>query len=417
MNPEPICGSGPESANESVNVPASEPDSIEMMQHDSLKLGNMVDANDEYDTTLFPYYADNVIKARLPTAVQIEEHIAKTTDRHRLYGSHFRTDEQLMISFRGGWRMGPYVIKVGDTAAIFQEAENLLYLERNSTVRVQKLYAAFQGEGLERLPPKGALPKWQMYYYMVMEGLHGFETMEQLSFEISYGRPFHLQKKFCELFGEQLRKLRSIRPNDPNHYGRINGRKYMSAAPLFHTYCTVPGPRGHEDYSQYGPFNYEELIERFVQVALRINDSRLGSPMTPEKVREMSQECEMFAAKFLEVAYSQDKVPVLTHLHVHHANTVAKVIRDKITGALIDIEEVLLINWEHMAWMPSWYEPGDMLTRMGYVPSSDYGGLRDSAFYRALNTMGHVNMAFVPFSADFMEDFELRCHVCRGIAG
>ncbi|KAF2020160.1 hypothetical protein BU24DRAFT_406752 [Aaosphaeria arxii CBS 175.79] len=339
----------------------------------------------DYDTTLFPYYANCDFEPFIPTAEQIDAYLDSKDPL--LNRPDFGIRER-------SWRMGPYLITVEPYERIFQEAENLLYLERNSTVRTPKLYAAFKKERVDPMysrantgdtydPFEDESSHRVMNYYMVMEYLDGFKcgylTLDEISAaEERSGSQLRerLGTKIGELLGEQLRKLRSVPPENPNHYGRINGRRYMEAPPLFYT-----------DLSR-GPFKYEQLVKRLFDHAHNSNEHSEPGFFT------------ILEDKLLEIASSQEAAPVLTTMSCTPADFAVRLTRDK-NNEPIDVEEVVLIKWNHLAWMPPWYEPGGM-----YHKTQDLSDLVASS---AMERMGKANMFTAAWFAEFRRKSNEAC--------
>lgn len=95
----------------------------------------------------------------------------------------------------------------------------------------------------------------------------------------------------------------------------------------------------------------------------------------------------------LDITRPSDRTPVLSHLDVHPSNVILKTVRDE-EGTLVDVEEVILIDWEWMSWVPPWFEAGDLFVGIhrGYEDTRSISRL-------ALQTMGQVNMIITAFWA------------------
>ncbi|KAF2124739.1 hypothetical protein P153DRAFT_252835, partial [Dothidotthia symphoricarpi CBS 119687] len=103
-------------------------------------------------------------------------------------------------------RLGDCVVKQGREGDIFQEAENLLYLQEHSQVRTPKLYAAF----LHHLPDD-PVP----IYYIITEYLEGATLTHKLYSSLGDEE----QEALCARISEQFMLLRSV-PSE-GYYGRV----------------------------------------------------------------------------------------------------------------------------------------------------------------------------------------------------
>lgn len=90
-----------------------------------------------------------------------------------------------------------------------------------------------------------------------MEFIEG-DQLENVAEELKQN--LAIRKKIGEQLGEQLRRLRSVPPEDANHFGRINTGAYPYYLPPF---FYSPGPK----FDDYGPFDYEKLVERLINTA------------------------------------------------------------------------------------------------------------------------------------------------------
>ncbi|KAF2868441.1 hypothetical protein BDV95DRAFT_579859 [Massariosphaeria phaeospora] len=285
------------------------------------------------------------------------------------------------------WRVGPYMVKVGLHSWIFAEAENLIYLERNSDVRTPKVYAAFSSQDVnvfdipEKTDKDQADRNPPVYYYLVEEYIEG-ETLEDVFEELK--DRCHIYWKIGDLLGEQMQKLRSVPAEDRNHFGRVGGKAYPTGlTPVRH----APAP----DFHDLGPFNsYEKFVERMMHSA-KINQALAAiSDDFPPATRMCFRDAP---SVFIDHAGPSARVPVLSHLDIQDHNIIVKLLRDE-KGKVIDVQEVVLIDWATLCWMPSWYEAGVFCR---YECSRDE--LYQSVGSTVLTSMGHVNMGPTAFFA------------------
>jgi hypothetical protein len=187
-----------------------------------------------------------------------------------------------------------------------------------------------------------------------------------------------------EKLGEQLRRLRAVEPEVSTHFGRIGGRPYPALTTLDHP----PASSG----SPHGPFNsYEECVTRFihsakVETALRFAEDDYF-PLTKHVYREAP-------SILLDYPKPVDRLPVLSHMDLQDHNIMVKVKRDD-TGEVIKVEEVIIIDWQMMCWMPSWFEPGDLCRMLATPCAAPFATWACTT----LETMGYLNMAIVFFYA------------------
>ncbi|KAF2002029.1 hypothetical protein P154DRAFT_594915 [Amniculicola lignicola CBS 123094] len=307
------------------------------------------------DTSLFPYEAQGPFETPIPSLAEILE---------------------AGKGFSHVWRVGPYMVKVGYTPHIYQEAENMIYLERHSNIRTPKVFAAFTGE----IPPTTPSidTENEFCYFLVTEFIEG-ATLSRLIRE-DIGSP--LNEKIGHMLGEQYRRLRSVPPEDPNHFGRVNGRPYFGSR-------VIDIAPVASDYLQ-GPFTYEQVVSKILDAA-KANQALSVTPddyTTATKLLYRSAEYTL-----LKAAGPNDRIPTLSHMDFNHLNIMVKVARNE-EGKVVDVEEVILIDWEWLAWMPSWFEAGGV-----YVETIGLGEPHEGFARRVLEAMGQVNMGIVAFFA------------------
>ncbi|KAF2869777.1 hypothetical protein BDV95DRAFT_596087 [Massariosphaeria phaeospora] len=225
-----------------------------------------------------------------------------------------------------------------------EEAENLLYLERHSDVRTPKVYAAFSSQDADTFNLRKEGDKTRLvYYYLIEEYIEG-ELLSDVGRELE--KP-PLVRKIGKLLGEQLQRLRNVPAEDPNHFGRVGGKPYLAISPYYHP----PAP----DFHDYGPFNYGE---RRLYAVDKDNlprrqkdfDGPRGTGRPPPRT--------------VPSGYSTSQ---------HYR----KLVRNE--GKIVDVEEVILIDWAFMSWMPSWYEAADLFRDI-YSPVDFYSTIGREVF-------------------------------------
>ncbi|KAF2006029.1 hypothetical protein P154DRAFT_570761 [Amniculicola lignicola CBS 123094] len=315
--------------------------------------------NAYFDISLFPYRADGSFDPPIPTLNDII--MAQPTD----------------AVIERVWQVGKYIVKLGCSAAIYMEAENLLYLERHTNVRAPKLYAAFTSDDEDPLQYNVPGEPRTIYYYLIMELIRG-EIIDDI--DVKELKPY-IKEKIWALLGEQFRQLRSVKPENPKHFGRIQGRAYGQMPPLYY----APAP----DFANYGPFTYEQLVQRLIRAA-KIGSALATYPRgdytTVQRLAYNHAESVM-----LKGAGPSDRLPVLSHLDPQTHNIIVNLKRDQ-NGEPYDVEEVALVDWFSLCWMPAWYEAGDMC-RLTFCldPTLQSMGMN------VLETMGKVNLEIAAF--------------------
>ncbi|KAF2661326.1 hypothetical protein K491DRAFT_710908 [Lophiostoma macrostomum CBS 122681] len=319
------------------------------------------ESEDTYDTSLFPYYAEGPLETPIPSVAEIAA-----------------------ADWQGGslrkQRIGSYFVKVNRSVRCFQEAENLIYLERNSTVRTPKVYAAFASRDGDPFRAM-TLPKLKgkepfLYYYLVMELIEG-DTVMDLEDELDENTP--MSRKLTKMLADQLRRLRDVVPENPSHFGRANGGPCPRQTPVF----------WHEnrDVLDYGPFNYEQIVDRMILTA------KVTGSLSSDTGFGFIDTHLIWNAKtaLFEHVKPEDRRPVLSHLDLNFNNAIAKVTRDE-SGKIVDIEHAVWVDWEMLTWMPSWYEPGVVCQYPHFLQR-----LFCTMFSQtALPVMGHISI--IPFS-------------------
>jgi hypothetical protein len=269
----------------------------------------------------------------------------------------------------------------------------MLYLERNSTVRTAKVYAAFTSADVDPWPDEGTdtvngTVNQTVYYYLVTEFIEGIT----LSDFCDDTRTIHgsVENKIGYMLGEQLRRLRSVPPQDAC-FGHINSRPFVRIPPV-----SKPLDPNSKDW---GPFNYKDFVTRVM------HSSKISYALPYGQNIEPVSSMLFHDAKFtlLDIARPSDCVPVLGHLDPQNHNIMVKLIHDE-GGLPVDVEEVVLIDWEFMAWVPPWFEAGDLCAGMhrGYPRSRPISK-------RAFGKMGQVNMTLVTFWGFGLLNGDFRC--------
>lgn len=116
--------------------------------------------------------------------------------------------------------------------------------------------------------------------------------------------------KIGERLGEQMKRLRSIPPEDSTHFGRVGGKAYTNQMSPFYY---PPAPNFHD----YGPFNYEGCVKRLIHSA-KLDTARSNLPDDyPPLTKLLFHDA---TSALLDHAGSSDRLPVLSHLDTQPGN-------------------------------------------------------------------------------------------------
>lgn len=91
----------------------------------------------------------------------------------------------------------------------------------------------------------------------------------------------------------------------------------------------------------------------------------------------------------IDGAKPKDRAPVLSHCDLANINVMMTLIRNE-KGVVVDIGEVVMIDWETMCWSPPWLEAAH-LHEIWYF-SHEYQSL---LYNEAWRKMGKVNLGMV----------------------
>jgi hypothetical protein len=228
---------------------------------------------------------------------------------------------------------------------------------------VPKLYAAFAsnevdqwemfmvkptlkpGEKLVGPPPPEYVYEEREFFYLIEEYIEGVEPEDVYPDAHASGR-----KKIEELLWDQISKLRSVPAEDPKHFGRIAGRKFPKRFPMLYR---PPAP----SYDDFGPFDYETFVER-------LQHSSIITYALSHPILDLGTKLKYDTAKvaFLDNVRPDERQPILSHLDLDSRNIIVKgAVYDG--NRVVDVEEVAIIDWEFLCWVPNWIEPATMLQK------------------------------------------------------
>ncbi|KAH7338490.1 kinase-like domain-containing protein, partial [Pyrenochaeta sp. MPI-SDFR-AT-0127] len=252
-----------------------------------------------------------------PPLPSIEE-INKVLEIHRLTKMYGRRDV---------FRVGGVIVKSTVSWTILQEAEDLVFLNNNSQVRVPILYAAFSRSDNERPEDRR--------YYMVMEDIQGVELSTELW--LSFG--IETRKKICSKLAEQLRLLRETPPPAPAYYGRVHNQGWEPDLGLFRT----------RSQDLLGPYeSYSDFCKAFLRTA-RFNAARCYRKLENDPVLLL-----LLSDLETNVELWNGNQPTFTHIDPAFGNMIIQQVRKSSDGD--EDWEVALIDWTNAGWYPRWMQ-------------------------------------------------------------
>ena len=151
-------------------------------------------------------------------------------------------------------------------------------------------------------------------------------------------------EKIGDLLGTTVKKLRSIQPDDPNHFGGLYGQAYRTC----NAFRFSKGP----DYENYGPFdNYETTVDRLIWASM-VTQAMSSNAEWRDYERVLFRDARRI---LLDSATEEDRKPVLTFFLFMECNILVQLVRDE-EGKIIDVKKISFARWEPLGWMPSWYD-------------------------------------------------------------
>ncbi|KAF2016852.1 hypothetical protein BU24DRAFT_448658 [Aaosphaeria arxii CBS 175.79] len=299
---------------------------------------------EEWTTMNIPYYApESELPRPLPTITEIEGARNTKDDLARRTGGLkpvYRID-------------GVFVVKICEYPFVLQEAENLLFLQKHSQVRVPKIYAAYCSQGLDpynylhsfprKFPNRNSLP---IYHVLIMEYIDGTPLNTYSPGETRFTRKrswdTYTQRKrdnISKKLDKQLRLLRSVPPPAEPYYGRIYGQPWH---PWTHVIsrCSIPS-------TMVGPFKrHEDFVNAIFERSLKMCALQQEEDFLPTERIALERFKE-------DMSNAHGTNPVLTHFGLKEEDVL-------LINNPNDLEDpdIVIIDWEFMSWMPAYIDPG-----------------------------------------------------------
>ena len=177
---------------------------------------------------------------------------------------------------------------------------------------------------------------------MIMEWVNGIQIDDREWWELSP----EIREKLCYKIGLQLQQLRAIPAPQPHYYGRIHDQ------PFYPSVFRIGGYR-HDEPA--GPFyTYESYLERLL-ISSRWRTVWRMVMNRPES-ENIDNITKLLSSTWSE-QWSRDKQacePKLTHGDVELRNIIF--VKSQDNGERLEERDVVLVDWEFLAWMPAWEE-------------------------------------------------------------
>jgi hypothetical protein len=198
-----------------------------------------------------------------------------------------------------------YITPSDILANSLKEAENLLFLQEHSQVRVPKLYSAFITSAPFLESPGGI-----DIYFTIVEFLEGGCLGE----ERWRGLDDWSRDTICSRLSEQFQLLRAVPQGPQTYYGRVN----------YQSFSWKTGYLRLRYKDMYGPYDtYEDLVlAMYRSFELQLADSCTGTEYHPHFLEALPE----FKPALLR---STNRRPVLTHTDPFFRNIIARPVEDE----------------------------------------------------------------------------------------
>ncbi|KAF2006815.1 hypothetical protein P154DRAFT_597094 [Amniculicola lignicola CBS 123094] len=383
------------------NVPAlmrkhygtTEPGKVKAMREKDSKIwgASFLAPGDTATSLPLPYYAPDKTLPPIPTAQEIEAAAKILANRNR--SPPF--SGVLVVRVHN-----VYAVKVGTTMRLFQEADNLVYLQQHP-IKTPRVYALFSATGSNPFCDRDDVrARSQSMHYLVTDFLPGLTLDEDEWLQLDAS----VQTKLFEKLAAEVKLLRSVAPPDPAYYGSVDGRGYRPGMP-FTKYRSTDTP---------GPFySYEAFIDQ-VYRTFEVNAiGRLLKHPEDEIFPAMQLYSSIFFSEFGKATPSS-REPKLTHMDITMGNI--RFVPSAKSGikhseasmeslsARVNDYEVWLIDWETLSWLPAWAEVAALMTTL----PRRYGGIDDFA-------LSGVGKGIQPFPYSEAIFYQKCCEVFGGL--
>ncbi|KAI9640217.1 hypothetical protein NHQ30_011455 [Ciborinia camelliae] len=262
-------------------------------------------------TITLPYF---VPSHELPQPLPSTQEIHDATDRYNENGVHTLV------------RIGPYMIKYGPEVNVI-EGENMLFVSRETTVPVPRVYALYTVPEISPLTGRQEDSNYIIMEYIESKTLH--DEWSLLSVQQRNRISAQLRK-----YMDELRALPS-----PGYYGSIGKRGLLDC--IFWSGTSSCEPLD-------GPFDTEHELNEAMRSKVIFN----GLPA------EFSE----FYRHAFPVVF-QGHRPVFTHGDFQRKNIMIKRVPSQASLQVQDLKpddddafEVVIIDWENSGWYPDYWE-------------------------------------------------------------
>jgi hypothetical protein len=208
-----------------------------------------------------------------------------------------------------------------------KEAENMLYLEKNTQVRTPKLYAAYKR--ILGTEDNGEIVSVNC---LIMEDAEG----RDMSLKRYEALDNEAQELFVSRLAEQYRFLRSV-PSE-GYYGRVYKQPFDGTNALFRTnYIDSAGP-------------YSSFEEVFQAMYTSVQIHCAAQPQDEFQPTQIT-----FLERFNEIIrHTKGTKPVLTLIDCQFQNIIAKEIKDS-AGKIVDWK-ITMIDVDMLGWLPAFVQ-------------------------------------------------------------
>ncbi|CAI6321932.1 unnamed protein product [Periconia digitata] len=286
----------------------------------------------------FPYYSSDPLPSPLPTVEEIEA--ARFTE--------LELSKDLPCASHV-FKIRDYAVKICSYPGPLQEAENMVFLEKNCPgLKIPKVYAAYKNQGgdfnlyLKRYPKEYPdRSTLSPTYLLVTSYADGPSCYTPVWQSLSQTARNNILRKL----GEQMRLLRSVPPPNPQYYGRIHSQGFPKDDYVF--------LGGIQDLTTAwnGPFySHKDFAGQIMEAGLAWACVQHG---------EFNGELQLLLETYEDVmSRASGQNAILYHGDLQLHNIIAIENKDD-----KDDPDICIIDWATMGWMPAYMETVRTLCR------------------------------------------------------